>query len=180
MAATVRPARQQDAQAMDELFRAAALAAWSHFMPEEELRAEPPRPEVYRQAVRAPEVTVLVAEEGGRVRGFAVTRESRDPDGGRGVGELHMCYAHPEAWGTGVASALMAEALAHLRACGHRTATLWAAEPNHRARAFYRRWGWQPDGARRSKTRLGATFTEYRYRHGLGAEPEGGPGSAAG
>ncbi|MFC7329812.1 GNAT family N-acetyltransferase [Marinactinospora rubrisoli] len=162
--ATVRPARREDAEAMDEIFRAAALAAWSHFMPEEGLRVEPRRPKMYEQAVRAPEVNVLVAEDAGRVRGFAVVRESRDADGGRGVGELHMCYAHPNAWGTGVAPALMTAALARLRARGCRTATLWTAERNHRARAFYRRSGWALDGTSRSKTRLGVTFTEHRFR----------------
>ncbi|GAA3754231.1 ribosomal protein S18 acetylase RimI-like enzyme [Spinactinospora alkalitolerans] len=161
---TVRPARSDDARAMSEIFHAAAAVGWAHFLPGGELAAEPLRPEVYAAALRAPEVTVFAAEHGGRVVGFAVTRESQDGDADRGVAELHMLYVHPDAWGGGAARLLMAQALAHFRSGGYAEATLWTAVDNHRPRAFYERHGWVPDGTRRSKTRFGVTFTELRYR----------------
>ncbi|WP_052745475.1 GNAT family N-acetyltransferase [Allosalinactinospora lopnorensis] len=95
------------------------------------------------------------------VSGLVVTRPSADDDAGSDVGELHMCYVHPEAWGSGVADALMASALDDLRGAGHRRATLWTAEANHRPRAFYERHGWALDGACRSKTRMGSTLLRY-------------------
>ncbi|GAB3210237.1 Sortase and related acyltransferases [Marinactinospora thermotolerans DSM 45154] len=149
---------------MSEIFHAAGLAAWSGFLPEEELRAEALRPQMFDQAIRAFETTVRVAVDGDRVTAFAVLRPSADNDAEAKVGELHMFYAHPRVWGTGVARLLMADALARLRAAGYRAATLWTAEENHRPRAFYRSTGWRLDGARRSKTRHGVVFTELRHR----------------
>jgi GNAT superfamily N-acetyltransferase len=165
----IRLARESDARDMGEVFYQAAVAAWSHIMPADALKAEPRKPEMFARAVRAAETVVRVAdsaESGGKgvvTSGFVITRLSADRDAGFEVGELHMCYVHPEAWGSGVADALMASALEDLRAAGYRRATLWTAEANHRPRAFYERHGWTLDGTRRSKTRLDSTFTELRY-----------------
>jgi GNAT superfamily N-acetyltransferase len=53
----------------------------------------------------------------------------------------------PEAWRSGVGTALMGRALATFRSDGRRTASLWVLERNHGARAFYERLGFETDGA---------------------------------
>ena len=108
---------------------------------------------------------MLVAEDGGSVVGFASCGESRDA---AGEGELYAIYALPEAWGSGVGRALMAAALEALRASGFATASLWVLEDNPRARRFYEREGWTPDGGRRGEELLGVAITEVRYRFTLG------------
>lgn len=82
----------------------------------------------------------------------------------RPTGELDLIYTSPSVWGRGFGRALMASALDRLRSDGYREATLWTAELNARPRRFYEMVGWRLDGARRTKTALGTTFTEVRYR----------------
>ena len=52
---------------------------------------------------------VLVAEEVGRVVGFAVVGPAQDPEG---AGELYAINVDPDHWGTGVGRALLAAARA--------------------------------------------------------------------
>jgi hypothetical protein len=46
------------------------------------------------------------------------------------------------------------------------TATLWALEADARARAFYERVGWKPDGARKSDPGTNL-IADLRYRLAL-------------
>ena len=62
---------------------------------------------------------------------------------------LDALYVRPEAWGTGLAARLHDEALAALRRSGETTARLWVLEENPRARRFYERRGWAPNGVTR-------------------------------
>jgi ribosomal protein S18 acetylase RimI-like enzyme len=61
-------------------------------------------------------------------------------------GELWALYVDPDAWGTGVADALMRSALAGLAAQGRRDVRLWVLAENPRARRFYARHGFVPTG----------------------------------
>jgi GNAT superfamily N-acetyltransferase len=74
------------------------------------------------------------------LRGFALA----------GGGWLHRLYVLSSAWGAGVGAALHDEALAALRAQGAVTASLWCLAGNDRARAFYERRGWRPNGRERT------------------------------
>jgi len=57
--------------------------------------------------------------------------------------ELHRLYVDPSTKGTGVAKALMNEALEWARAKGAKVMYLSVWENNERAQAFYRRYGFQ-------------------------------------
>jgi ribosomal protein S18 acetylase RimI-like enzyme len=57
--------------------------------------------------------------------------------------ELHRLYVDPSTKGTGVAKALMDEALEWARAKGAKVMYLSVWENNERAQAFYRRYGFQ-------------------------------------
>jgi len=119
----------------------------------------------WERALAEPTRDVFVAEEAGRVVGFVGTLPSRDPDA---QGELGEIYAVPEAWGTGVGHALMAAAVEALRARGYADAILWVLADNPRARAFYEREGWAPDGGEKTDAFLGVAVREVRYRLSLG------------
>ena len=56
--------------------------------------------------------------------------------------------------------------LAKVRAAGYGCITLWVLEANARARRFYQRAGFIPDGARHVLDDLGGV-TEIRYRRAL-------------
>ena len=120
-----------DADLLAEIQEEASLAGAAHIYP----------PELYpfpAEAVRA------------RWRafdGWAVV----EPDGFAAVvdGWLEALYVRPAAWGTGLADRLHASAEAELRRRGTPRARLWVLEGNGRARRFYERHGWRPDGTSR-------------------------------
>ena len=82
------------------------------------------------------------------------------------VAELYALYVHPAWWSTGIGRALMDQVLAKVRAAGYGCITLWVLEANARARRFYQRAGFIPDGARHVLDDLGGV-TEIRYRRAL-------------
>ena len=86
------------------------------------------------------------------------------------VAELYALYVHPSWWSTGTGRALMDQVLAKVRTAGYACITLWVLEANARARRFYQRAGFTPDGARHVLHDLGGV-TEIRYRRAL--DPRG-------
>jgi GNAT superfamily N-acetyltransferase len=109
---------------------------------------------------------VLVAEQGGRVTGFASVGRALEDER---IGELYAIYALPEVWGQGAGPALMDAALAHLRESGFESAILWVLDDNPRARAFYEREGWALTEGAREEAFLDTLVREVRYRVELGA-----------
>ena len=135
------------------IFDAAALDGmepdWSRF--ERELE----RPSASR--------TTFVAECHGDVIGFALVGPSRDV---AGLGELYAIYVDPDSWSQGAGRGLIGRAEERL-AEDYDEATLWVLERNERARAFYERLGWEPDGMRGVFERPGFAAPEVRYRKAL-------------
>ena len=144
---------------------AAGTVAWEHMFPPEARWDELPARWLEGES------TVLVAERGEEVVGFAVVRASGDDDAAPGTGELDGFYTHPSVWGLGVGRALLDEAVARLAAAGYGDATLWTAEENHRPRRIYEQAGWAVDGAFRRRRLLGVDFIEVRYRRALEQRP---------
>jgi GNAT superfamily N-acetyltransferase len=83
-------------------------------------------------------VRVLVAEHDGRLSGVIAFSQE----------QLHQLWVLPEHWGTRVATTLYEAALAEHAMMADWT--LWVLEENHRARRFYERRGWMPDGRRQA------------------------------
>ncbi|ACQ80512.1 GCN5-related protein N-acetyltransferase [Beutenbergia cavernae DSM 12333] len=100
----------------------------------------------WRRALADGVVTWQVAERGGVVVGFVGTGPSRDPADGD-LGELDTIAVDPGHWRSGVGSALMAAALADLRAAGYPRAVLWTVAGYERGLAFYTQAGWVLTGA---------------------------------
>jgi GNAT superfamily N-acetyltransferase len=92
---------------------------------------------------------------------------SADGDDGR-VAELYALYVRPAWWSTGTGRALMERVLARSAGAGYSSVTLWVLRDNRRARRFYERAGFTPDGATNVLTRLGDVI-ELRYRRTLGS-----------
>lgn len=91
----------------------------------------------------------VLAEDDGELVGFSVAGPSRDEDGATPY-ELYAIYTRAAYWGTGLADRLW-EAVRPGGPC-----SLWVLEANERARGFYRRHGFAPDGARELYADLGA------------------------
>ena len=114
-----------------EIQEAASVAALGHIYGDEPF----PRAEVLERW-RTSSDEILLDEDG---LGFAAVSP----------GWLNGLYVRPEAWGTGVAGELHDRAVAALRVAGVERARLWVLEHHARARRFYERRGWAPDGTSR-------------------------------
>ncbi|MGH9305237.1 MAG: GNAT family N-acetyltransferase [Acidimicrobiales bacterium] len=119
-------------------------------------------------APERPGTVTLVAEVDGEVAGWASHGSNRDSDVTTPqTGEIYGIYIHPDYWRIGAGSELMAAAVDQMAASGLVEATLWVLEDNKRARSFYARHGWRPDGSSDYFERDGLRAVEVRYRRPL-------------
>jgi GNAT superfamily N-acetyltransferase len=108
---------------------------------------------------------VLVADDGGRVLGFAWSRPWTDTaDLPRCTVKLNALYVDSPSRSHGVGAALLTEALTMASCAGYRHAALWVIEQNTRARSFYEAHGWRPD---EGATKHWRGLREVRYRRDL-------------
>lgn len=134
-------------------------------------------PAVIGYAIFGPERTVVsavsrpVAPAGGRpvITGAprALVADPYTPAAhAGGTGELYALYVTPDWWSAGVGRALMDSVLAALRGAGYTSAVLWVLADNARARRFYDRAGFAPDGVTNILAGLGGVL-EFRYARDL-------------
>ncbi len=94
--------------------------------------------------------------------GYVFFGTARDEDVPAGTAEIYAIYVHPDAFSTGAGRALMDAALADLG--DEVPVVLWVLTANDRARRFYARAGFEPDGAEKDADMPGGTLPEMRYR----------------
>jgi ribosomal protein S18 acetylase RimI-like enzyme len=111
-------------------------------------------------------VSVLVADDDGRLLGYVGCGANRDPDPPPHVGEVRSMFVASTAWRGGVGRALMDAALDDLRERGYTEAVVWSFADNDRANGFYERMGFTRDGEERSNEAW-AHIPEARYRRAL-------------
>jgi GNAT superfamily N-acetyltransferase len=161
----VRQATEADAEAIETIRVHGWRVAYRHVYPADDLDALPIDASRWLARLASPPDgwTTVVADEQGRVLGFATVGPSRDEDA---VGELYAIYVEPADWSTGAGRALLARA-EQLLAAEYDEATLWVLDENPRARRFYEAGGWTADGGRKAVERLGVRAPEVRYRKTL-------------
>jgi ribosomal protein S18 acetylase RimI-like enzyme len=106
---------------------------------------------------------LTVADQDGEIVGFTYAGPSET----EGAAELYAIHVVPERVGTGVGRELMSNALGQLEELGGDRAVLWVLEENGRARRFYDRGGWVPDGATRVEAVSGQPVPQLRYSRKL-------------
>lgn len=112
--------------------------------------------------------TVLVAVVDGRVVGFVGVCPTRDEDlDPYTTGEVAAIYLLRPWWDRGIGAQLITAAEEALVGHGFTDATLWALADNDRARTFYERRGWVPDGGERTEDLHGRLVPELRYWRSL-------------
>jgi len=147
-------------------FRSRA-AAYAHILPAETL-AEPPAAalaEWWTERWKWEREThrLTVADDDGEIVGFTYVGPSET----EGAVELYAIHVVPELVGTGVGRQLMVNALEQLKQIGGERAVLWVLERNERARRFYDRGGWRPDGETRVEAVNGEPVPQLRYSRKL-------------
>jgi GNAT superfamily N-acetyltransferase len=131
----------------------ARSAYYQGFVAEERLAdpaAEERRRGMYAGGLADPQFTILCAELGREVPGFALLGPPQEPAPGPAVvGQLRQIHVRPEHWRRGINSALHRASVGAWRAAAVSTARLDVWARNDRGRAFYASHGWRPDGHRR-------------------------------
>ncbi|MEU6140304.1 GNAT family N-acetyltransferase [Streptomyces sp. NPDC047081] len=124
------------------------------------------RREAWARVLASADGTVLCAVREGEVEGVVSMGPPAYPDlNGTTVGQLYQIHVRPGSWGAGIGSRLHEGFVRFLRERSLSTGVLEAWERNSRARAFYTRHGWRPDG----HSRPGPGDAEYlRLRLELG------------
>ena len=93
---------------------------------------------------------------------------SEEPGGEAPEAEILACYTLPRCWGQGIGFRMIEAALAALGDRGTREVVLWVLESNQRARSFYQRQGFHPDGHLKQETFIpGVTLSSMRMRRAL-------------
>lgn len=172
MAVELREARPGDELLVAEVHVRSWQEAYVGLMPAEFLAELDPRERAGRYTFESDEgpTTVLAVDRDRdgqeELLGFASFGRSRDedlPD----HGEIAALYVDPTRHRGGVGRLLMAEARRRLAAQGYEDALLWVLRGNDRARGFYEREGWRPDGTSRVEEPYGIVSTVDRFRRAL-------------
>jgi ribosomal protein S18 acetylase RimI-like enzyme len=146
----IREAEPKDAEAIAGVHVRSWQAAYRGQLSDEYLDglSVEERLEQHRRSLEQPraEWRTWVADDEGRVTGFAVTGPSEDADAEPSTGEVYAIYLEPDRVGTGLGRSLFEHAIADLRERGFSVVTLWVLEANGRARRFYEAAGWHADG----------------------------------
>ncbi len=155
MTERIREAVPKDAEAIANVHVRAWQDAYRGQLTDEYLDAltVEDRLEQHRRTLEQPrpDWRTWVADEGGRIVGFAVTGSSEDADADARTAEVYAIYLEPDRVGTGLGRRLFEHALSDVRDRGFAVATLWVLETNERARRFYELAGWKPDGTTSSE-----------------------------
>ena len=172
MSTGVRIATPDDARAIAEIHVASWQEGYRGQLPDSYLKSlsADAREKMWAKALRDG-ASVFLAEHARKPLGFVSFGPSRDDDAPETGAEIYGLYVHPDAWSTGRGQQLHDDALAALEASGSTGVTLWVLASNDRARRFYSRHGWQPDGATKVVELDGATLSEVRYKRALDPLP---------
>ena len=145
MTFTIRAPHPDEAELLADLhLRTWAETYADHFPPSawgEDARAQRLRMWTAICTDPRPDWRTAVAEAGGHPVGIAHSADDRD-DPANAPRQLWLIYLLQSVQGSGAGQALLDSVL------GTEPASLWVLEDNPRARAFYARNGFTPDGAR--------------------------------
>lgn len=115
----------------------------------------------------------LVAERDDRIIGFVTVRAATDSDvSAQSVAEMPTLYIDPDHWRSGLGTTLCDAAVQRARDLGFTDLVLWVLDINARARTFYARRGFRPDGATKIDESTAEGFKAERFHLRLGGEEQ--------
>ena len=142
----IRQAAPDDADALVRMHTLAHEECYGHVLPAGFFAARragiAERVERRRPFLESSEPRLIALDACGDIVGFADAGPGRDADRPREL-ELFAIYTLNRTYGSGLGAALLTAAI------GGSAAYLWVLENNPRARAFYAKHGFQPDGERK-------------------------------
>jgi GNAT superfamily N-acetyltransferase len=153
----VRPAVLADARGIAEVHVLSWQETYAHLVPRETLAglSVEQRELRWAQILARPGLAIAVATEDGTIVGFATANTEGEPSQPRDR-ELESIYLLAGRHGSGLGQRLLDAVL------GDAPAFLWVADDNPRARAFYARNGFVPDGTTKVGPVAGTPVLEVR------------------
>ena len=150
-----------DLFAVSRVYEESWRAAYGGLLPQEYLDSIPAGKWVpyLEQAGRVS----LILLDGDKIVGAAGCGAGRVPEMA-GWGEIISIYLLPEYWGKGCGKLLFSAVVEQLEAMGYQDLFLWVLEGNQRARAFYERMGFRPNGTYVDDEIGGMPVREMQYR----------------
>lgn len=130
----IRHAEESEIDCLATLWYEGWKDAHLQIVPQELARAR--TPESFKERIRMLLPTVRVVGPTGAPVGLCIVKDD----------ELYQLYVAPEARGSGVAGALIADAETQIGAAGYQAAWLACAIGNDRAARFYEKCGWRRVG----------------------------------
>lgn len=158
----VRAATTDDVAGIRQVAQRTWDAAYEDVVGREEIDAamqEWYAPEAVERQVEAEDTGYFVAVEDDQVVGYA----SSGPSGVEDCGELYSIYVHPDRWGDGVGSRLLARTTAHLADLGFDRMRVAVLAGNDVGNAFYRRRGFELSEENEVELFTGEPFGEFVY-----------------
>lgn len=159
---TIRTATAVDAHDFAYILCESWKAAYKDIIPPDVMEQNTnieKRESMFSTIMKSDTAKYYIAYDGEKPCGICSTGSARDDDMPE-CGEIVAIYTLPEYWGKGVGKSLMEAALDGLRKQGFTHFLLWVLEKNLRARRFYEKCGFSPDGTK--KTGHGEAM-EIRY-----------------
>jgi ribosomal protein S18 acetylase RimI-like enzyme len=144
-----RDATADDAKVLAEFCARTFVATFGRLYPPEDLSAflaAKYSEEIQRDEIANPDIRYRLALEDDVLVGYCMMGELDMNVDDPNALELHRLYVDERLKGAGVAAALMDDCLAWARAKGAKAIYLSVWEENHRAQAFYRRYGFEHVG----------------------------------
>ena len=150
MSVTYRTARPDDAAALAELGAATFVDTFGHLYQPDDLALflKSHTPQAWANELADPAFAVRIAEQGGRMIGYAKLGPPHLPFEPRGeAAELRQLYVLDEHKGAGVARTLIDWVIDRARDRRADHLYLSVFTENHRARRFYERIGFEAEGS---------------------------------
>jgi GNAT superfamily N-acetyltransferase len=164
----ITKANIEHANVFGEIAARSWQAAYKGIIPDDYLSGvtSESRAERFKMALsQMPEVEFFLVSVDNIPAGVMNIHPCADEDA-KGCGEIGAFYFLPEYWGKGCAAQAMEFALNRLRERAFPEAALWVLEENARARRFYEKHGFFPDGMKKT-INLGKEMNEIRYKRSL-------------
>ena len=148
----IRQADQNDAAALAEILTQSWKETYAHILPPAELESAADKEryaDVFTVMAQNPANTFYIAHCGGIPCGMLLLCPARDTDL-PGFAEIVALYTLQKYWGCGLGRMLAERALGEMQQ-RYTGAALWVFQDNARARRFYEKFGFTPDGKQKQE-----------------------------
>ena len=120
------------------------------------------REKIFSSAISSNPEEYYIFKVDDNLAGIASLNKSHEKNAPDYIGEIYSIYFHPKYWGTPATYYGLQFCVDRLKTLGFKTVTIWVLNDNIRAKKFYEKNGFIPDG-NYQEMELGKKLLEIRY-----------------